>query len=160
MKSALHWIGCWLIAALLAFVVGSTLTTQIILGNVAALGPEVSLGIRLQATGHDLLGLSVSYLPLIAVGFLLGLPIAAGLGKWLPAQRLWLYVAAGAVAIVAIHLLIKAVLGLSGIAATRGLVGLLSQGLAGACGGYLFYRLRLRGRTTGVPAGTEASHEA
>ncbi len=159
MKSALHWIACWLVAALVAYLVASTLATQVILANVAALGPEVDFAVRLQATGHDLLGLAVSYLPLIALGFLLGLPIAAGLGKWLPAQRLWLYVSAGAVAIIAIHLLIKAVLGLSGIAATRGLLGLLSQGLAGACGGYLFYRLRLHGRPTNNTMGAEASNE-
>ncbi len=160
MKSALHWIGCWLVAALLAYLIASTLATQVILANVAALGPEVDLAVRLQATVHDLIGLSVSYLPLIAVGLLLGLPIAAGLGRWLPGQRLWLYMAAGAVAIMAIHLLIKALLGLSGIAATRGLLGLLSQGLAGACGGYLFYRLRLPGRPNTNTMGAETSNEA
>ncbi|MEP5763895.1 MAG: hypothetical protein ABJ308_04845 [Halieaceae bacterium] len=142
MKSVLQWIGSWLLAALLAFVIGSIFTTQFILANVAALGPQVDLAVRLSATGHDLLGLSVSYLPLIAVAFLLGLPIAAGLIKLWPGQRLLLYILAGAVAVMAIHLLMKALLGLSGIAATRTLAGLLSQGLAGACGGYLFYRLR------------------
>ena len=118
------------------------MATQIILANVAALGPEVDFAVRLQATGHDLLGLATSYLPLIAVGFLLGLPVAAGLAKLLPDQRMLLYIVAGAVAVIAIHLLIKAVLGLSAVAATRTLAGLLSQGLAGAVGGYLFYRLR------------------
>jgi hypothetical protein len=131
---------------MLAYVLGSIFATQFILAKVTALGPEVDLAMRLQATWHDLLGLLGSYLPLVAVAMLLGLAVAAGLGRLMPGQRLWLYVAAGAVAVVAIHLLIKAVLGLSGIAATRTLAGLLAQGLAGAVGGYLFYRLRVEGR--------------
>ncbi len=146
MRSALHWLGCWLLAALLAYVLGSVFATQFILANVAAMGPEVDLAVRLQATGHDLVGLASSYLLLVAVAMLLGLPVAAGLARLLPAQRLWLYIAAGAVAVMAIHVLIKAVLGLSGIAATRTLAGLLAQGVAGAVGGYLFYRLRVRGQ--------------
>jgi hypothetical protein len=141
-KSVLHWLASWILAALLAFLVGSIFATQFILANVTALGPEVDLTVRLHATTHDLLGLSSSYLPLIGIAFLLGLPIAGGLSKLWPEQRLLLYIAAGAVALLAIHLLMKALLGLSGIAATRSLAGLLSQGLAGGCGGYLFYRLR------------------
>ncbi|MDJ0877192.1 MAG: hypothetical protein QNI86_01205 [Halieaceae bacterium] len=136
-----------MLAALVAFALGSIVATQIILANVAALGPEVGFGVRLQATGHDLLGLSTSYLPLIAVGFLLGLPIAAGIARLLPSRRMLLYILAGAVAVIAIHLLIKALLGLSAIAATRTVAGLLSQGLAGAVGGYLFYRLRSKQQT-------------
>lgn len=144
MKSALHWLGCWLLAALLAYVLGSIIATQFILANVAELGPEVDMATRLSATGHDLVGLSSSYLLLIAVGMLLGLPVGAGLARLLPRLRPWLYVAAGAAAVITIHLLIKAVLGLSGIAATRTLAGLLAQGAAGAVGGYLFYLLRGR----------------
>ena len=141
MKSVLRWLGSWLLAALLAFAIGSTLATQFILANVAALGPEVDMAVRLQATGHDLVGLSGSYLPLVSIAFLLGLPIAAGLARFFPGQRQLLYIAAGAVAVMTIHLLIKAVLGLNGVAAVRTTAGLLSQGVAGACGGYLFCRL-------------------
>ncbi len=143
MKSALHWLGCWLLAAVLAYALGSIFATQIILAQVAAMGPEVDLATRLQATGHDLLGLANSYLLLVAVAMLLGLPVAAGLARLLPGQRLWLYMAAGAVALMTIHVLIKMALGLSGFAATRTIVGLLTQGVAGAAGGYLFYRLRV-----------------
>ena len=147
MKSALHWLGCWLLAVVIAFALGSITATQIILANVAALGPDVDFAVRLKATGHDLLGLSTSYLPLVAVGFLLGLPVAAGLAKLLPSRRMLLYIAAGAVAVIAIHLLIKMLLGISAVAATRTMVGLLAQGVAGAIGGYLFYHLRVRQQT-------------
>jgi len=41
----------------------------------------------------------------------------------------------------AMPVIMKLVLGLSGIAPTRTIVGLLAQGLAGGAGGYLFCRL-------------------
>lgn len=125
-----------------AFVLGSILATQFILGNVAAMGMDVSVGVRLEATLHDVLGLATSYLPLMAIAFLVALPVAAGLRRLLPTQALFLYVLAGAVAVVTLHLAMKAALGLSGIAATRTAAGLLSQGLAGALGGYLYYWIR------------------
>ena len=130
------------VAVLAAYMAGSILATQFILANVSAMGMDVTAGVRLDSTLHDLAGLSRSYLPIIAVALLIALLTASGLTRLLPNQRLFLYVLAGAVGIVAIHLIMKAVLGLSGIAATRTAAGLLCQGLAGALGGYVFYRLR------------------
>ncbi len=75
------------------------------------------------------------------VAFFIGLPVAAGLTKLMPSHRLILFMLAGFVAIVALHLIMKTVLGLSGIAATRTLIGLLAQGVAGAIGVYLYCRL-------------------
>jgi hypothetical protein len=128
-------------AVILTYVVASILSTQIILGNLKAMGVEVSGMVRLSTTFHDLVGLSSSYLLLILVAFVLGLPVAAGLTRLMPAYRPTLFALAGFVAVVALHLIMKAVLGLSGIAATRTLTGLLAQGLAGIAGGYLYYRL-------------------
>jgi len=128
-------------AVLLTYVLASLFSTQIILGNLQTLGVDVSTMVRLGTSFHDLVGLTSSYLVLILVAFVLGLPVAAGLTRLMPAHRLFLFVLAGFVAIVALHLIMKAVLGLSGIAATRTLFGLLSQGVAGAAGGYLYYRL-------------------
>ena len=128
-------------AVLVTYVLASILSTQIILASLQGLGVEVNGAVRLDTTFHDLMGLTSSYLPLILLAFLLGLPVAAGLSRWMPAHRLALFVLGGFVAIVALHLIMKAVLGLSGIAATRTMTGLLMQGVAGAAGGYLYYRL-------------------
>jgi hypothetical protein len=129
-------------AVLAAFVTASVLATQIILGNVAAMGMDVTLGVRLHATLHDIVGLSLTYLPLIAIAFLLALLVVGGLVRLLPGQRALLFALAGGAALVSLHVIMKAVLGISGIAATRSLAGLLSQGLAGAAGGYAFYAIR------------------
>lgn len=128
-------------AVLFTYVLASVLSTQIVLGSLQGMGVDVSGMIRLSTTFHDLLGLTSSYLLLIFVAFIVGLPVAAGLTKLMPSHRLALFVLAGFVAIVALHLIMKAVLGLSGIAATRTMAGLLSQGVAGAAGGYLYCRL-------------------
>jgi|AntAceMinimDraft_5_1070358.scaffolds.fasta_scaffold01051_10 hypothetical protein len=128
-------------AVLLAYVLASILFTQTILAAVQGMGLEVSAGMRLATTVDDLVGMSSSYLPLILVAFILGLPVAAGLTRLLPAHRALLFTLAGFVAIVALHSIMKAVLGVSGIAATRTLPGLLAQGLAGAVGGCCYHLL-------------------
>ena len=128
-------------AVLLTYVLASVFSTQLILGNLQSMGAEVGAMVRISTTFHDLVGLSSSYLVLILVAFAIGLPVAAGLTKLMPSHRLVLFVLAGFVAIVSLHLIMKAALGLSGIAATRTLVGLLAQGVAGAIGAYLYVHL-------------------
>ncbi len=125
-----------------AFLLGSVLATQFILGNVTDMGLDVSLGVRLDATLHDIGGLAATYLPLIAIAFIIALLVASGLLKVFPSRPQLLYVLAGGLALITLHLAMKAVLGLTGIAATRTVAGLLSQGLAGMLGGYMFYRIR------------------
>ncbi|HIG42249.1 MAG: hypothetical protein ABGY96_11355 [bacterium] len=138
---AIKVIGAYFAAVLVTFVLGSIFATQFILGNLQDMGMTVTFADRFSATLHDVGGLSVIYLPVIGISFLISLPVAAGIIKFVPNLRLVGYVLAGAVGLVTIHLVMKAVLGLTGIAATRTVMGLLSQGLAGAIGGYLFFRL-------------------
>ena len=128
-------------AVLLAYALASILATQSNLGNLQMLGMEVGPGVRAEATFHDLIGMASSYLLLILVAFVLGLPVAAGLTRLLPDQRALLYALAGFTAIVALHLIMKVVLGISGIAATRTTAGLIGQGAAGAVGGLCFHWL-------------------
>lgn len=135
-------------AVLVAYLLASIIFTQMILAIVQSFGLEVSLAQRLGATGHDILGMATSYLLLLLVAFLIALPVAAGLTRLLPSHRAALFTLAGFVAVVALHVILKAVLGLSGIAVTRTLAGLIGQGIAGAVGGYVYHRLSL------APAGS------
>lgn len=137
----LRAVKAFLPTVLVAYVLASVVATQIVLSQVASMGVAVSLADRGAATVHDLLGLATSYLPLVAVALVLALPAAAGLLRLVPTQRALLYPLAGFVALVSLHLIMKAVLGVSGIAATRTLPGLLSQGFAGAIGGLCFHAL-------------------
>jgi hypothetical protein len=84
------------------------------------------------------------YLPVIAVSYLISMPVAAFIIKYVPHRRMILYVLAGAAGLVAIHLILKLLLGVSGIASTRTIVGLLAQGIAGGVGGYLFHVVSMK----------------
>lgn len=122
-----------------AYLLGSVLATQVILAKVSSLGLPVTLRDRLHATGHDVLGMATSYLPLMLIAFLVAIPVAVYLGRLLPKREALLFTLAGVVAVIALHLTMKAVLGLNGVAAVREWHGLVLQGVAGGLGGYLFF---------------------
>ena len=129
-------------AVLTAYVIGSFASTQMVLNSVAALGMPVGFGTRASATLHDLLGMAPAYGAVIAVAFLIALPVAALAMRFVPGPRLFGYVLAGGVAITAVHLIMSAVLGMHPLPATRTATGLALQAAAGAAGGYVFARLR------------------
>lgn len=126
-------------AVLGAYLLGSVIATQVILARLQAMAIPVTLSDRLHASWHDIQGLATSYLPLMLLAFIVAMPVAVFLGNYLPRVRVLLYGLAGGAAVVAIHLLVKAVLGLNGLAAVRDLHGLLLQGAAGWFGGYLYF---------------------
>ena len=132
-------------AVIVAYVIGSLLATQVVLANLASMGVDISLATRLDASLHDLLGMSTSYLLLILVAFIIALPVAAGLSKWLGARALW-FTLAGFVALVMLHVIMRQVLGVWPIAAAREWPGLLMQGGAGAVGGFLYSYISRPGR--------------
>ncbi len=132
----------YLAATVLTFVLASALSTQMILSNVQSMGLDVSMGVRLTTTFQDLLGMTSSYLVLIAVAFIVALPVAAWLARLAPGGSPLLFALAGFVAIAALHLTLKMVLDIHPVAVTRTLPGLLGQCLAGAAGGWCYYLLR------------------
>ena len=128
----------YFLSVIVAYVLGSIFATQFVLDKLTDLGQQISLIDRVMVTAKDVIGLSGTYLPLIAIALALAFPIArflAGLGGL--ARSSW-FVFAGLAALIALHIIMKAVLGLTGIAATRTLAGLLSQGLAGAIAGAFY----------------------
>ena len=134
-------LGSYVAAVLIAYIFGALFISQ---GNIAAvtsLGFDVSMAQRLDAMAHDITNMTDIYLPLVAISLLLGLPVAFAIVRKNPHLRTLGYVLAGFMALLAMHVIMKAVLGLSGIAPTRSLWGLLAQGIAGGIGGYLFCRL-------------------
>ena len=140
----LRFLKAFFPAVLLAYLLASILVTQANLATVQSMGLEVGALARLDTTLKDLLGMASSYLILILVSFVIAIPSAAGLARFMPGRRTLLFTLAGFVAIVALHLILKAVLGVYGIAPTRTLAGLLSQGMAGAIGGYCYAFLSSR----------------
>lgn len=135
-------IVAYLLAVLATYVVAVILVSQFNIHRVIEMGYAITFAQRLEAGLHDLLGMVNIYLPVIALGMLIGLAFTGLLLLRFIRSPLVLYPLAGFAALIAIHLILQSVLGLTGIAPTRTLLGLLSQGFAGALGGYVFYRIR------------------
>lgn len=139
MKGLARYGAAFLAAVGAAYLLGSVLATQVILDGLTDHGVPVSLRDRLHATAHDLRGLATSYLPLLALAFLIALPVGEGLARLFARARLPLYLAAGAGAVITLHLVARAVLGVTALAAVRELPGLALQGLAGGLGAYVYF---------------------
>ena len=136
--------GSYLAAVISTYIVGVIFVSQGNIANVVAMGFQVTIAQRLDAVMHDLTHMTGIYLPVIAVSMLISLPVAAMIIKYAPHLRSIGYILAGVTALIAIHMIIKMVFGISGIAPTRTLIGLLAQGVAGGVGGYLFHRLSVQ----------------
>ena len=129
-------------AGLLAtYIVAAVASTQMILGEVAALGMPVSLDDRAAATLHDLAGMAMAFLPLIGASFLIALPAAALALRYVPMPRALGYALAGGAALWVLHLIMIGTFGMHPVPATRTALGLALQAGAGLVGGYVFARI-------------------
>jgi hypothetical protein len=137
-------VGSFLAAVIAAYVLGAIFVSQGNIASIVAMDFDVSVAQRFDAALHDVMNMTAIYLPVIAVSYLISMPVAAFIIKYVPHRRMILYVLAGAAGLVAIHLILKLLLGVSGIASTRTIVGLLAQGIAGGVGGYLFHVVSMK----------------
>jgi len=134
-------IGAFFVAVIGTYVLGIFFISQGNLANIAELGLTIEMADRFNAVIHDLTHMTTIYLPLVTVSSIIAFSVAAGIIRLTPGLRLVGYVSAGFVALIAMHVIIKMVVGLTGVAPTRTMAGLLAQGVAGAFGGYLFHTL-------------------
>ena len=130
-------------AIFISYVLGAIFVSQANVAAVVAMNFDVTALQRFDAAVHDVTNMTDIYLPVIAVSYLISMPVATLLIRHLPQLRMLLYVLAGASGLVAVHLIIKMTFGLSGIAPTRTLAGLMGQAIAGGVGGYLFHIISL-----------------
>lgn len=131
-------IAAYFPATLMAYLLGSTLSSIVIMMGLADMGMPVTAGDVFGAILFDWLGLLGSYLPLVAIALLIALPVAAQLYRRLGLPRTATYMLGGFIALVALHLIMEATLGLIGFAAVRTTFGLVLQGVAGAAAGSVF----------------------
>jgi len=137
-------VGSFIAAVIAAYILGAIFISQGNIASIVAMDFDISVAQRFDAALHDVAHMTNIYLPVIAVSYLIAMPVASLIIKYAPRQRMILYVLAGAVGLVTIHLTMKLLLGISGIAPTRTVVGLLAQAVAGGVGGYLFHLISLK----------------
>ncbi|MFP6807876.1 MAG: hypothetical protein VB957_11955 [Pseudomonadales bacterium] len=143
-NTIIRTIVSFFVAVIAAYILGAIFISQGNIASIIELGFEITTAHRLDAALHDVTHMTDIYLPVIAVSFLIAMPVATLIIKYVPNLRMIGYVLAGAVGLVAIHMIMKMLLGFSGIAATRTVVGLLAQAVAGGVGGYMFHLLSMK----------------
>ncbi len=131
-------LAAYLLAVIVAYILASITATQSVIARLAELGVEVNFANRLSMTLQDIAGMAGMFLPMIAAAFLVAFMVTALLCRWLGRRPVALYVLAGAVALIAIHLTLNLAVGITPVAIARTMAGLLIQGLAGAVGAYLY----------------------
>ena len=131
-------LGAYLLAIVVAYLLASITATQSVVARLGEMGIEVDLRERFGMTLHDIAGMAGMFLPMIAAGFLAAFLVTALLCRWLGKRPVALYVLAGAVALIAIHLTLKLAFGITPVAVARTMGGLFIQGLAGAVGGWFY----------------------
>jgi hypothetical protein len=126
-------------------IVGVALQTQNVIARLTYIGADVGIGQRLSMTVYDLMYLGSMYIVLVSIGtfvaYLLGLLVyrVAGFGRPI------VFAVAGAVAMLAMLLLMKqAFFGIHMIAGARDGLGIGLQMVAGAIGGLIFAQLTAR----------------
>lgn len=136
----LVYFGAFLVAVLATSVLASVSSTQFVLAGLSGIGVDVAVSERLAMTIADF-GILPTLTLAVTACFLIGFPVAALAASQTGAGRRTWFLVAGALALIAELLIMRATLGLMPVAGARTLAGLASQGLAGALGGWLFAAL-------------------
>ena len=141
MASFVKNVGAFVAAVLVTYSVAAIFATSSVMARLAEMGVSVSIAERLATHGEDLMGMFALFAPLLGIALLLGFLVTAIVARWQPTWRSFGYPLAGFAAVIVMHVLLKAALDITPIAAARTTGGLLMQGVAGALGGWAFYRL-------------------
>lgn len=132
----------FVLAVLIAGVLGSIFQTQINLAVMRDIGPPVSFGLRLDSTWHDLTRFAPIYIAIILVTFSVAFPVAEFLARKVPGHRMiWLVLGASIGLWVCFQIINYFAPMPTFIAATRTLGGTLLLLLAAAISA-VFYVLR------------------
>jgi len=136
----------WLAAVVVTTVLGIAASAQFVIAGLESVGLAVPLADRLSMTASDIAGMAPLYGVIIAVGLAIAFTIAGFVAMLAPSLRWFVYVVAGAGAMLAVLVLVEALLGLQGVAGARmnefGLWGYAAQKAAGAVGGLVYALVR------------------
>lgn len=128
-------------AVVATYVIGAAAAAQHVIGRFEGMsGSSIALGERLSWTATDVLGMaSPPIYPLaIAVMLLIAFALAGFIVRRVGGLRTSGFVLAGALGMIGLHLILGSLLEMNPIAASRDVVGLLGQGIAGAIGGLAY----------------------
>jgi len=140
MSSFIRILVGWITAALTTSIIGSIFSTQSVIASLQSIDVEVPIATRLSMTVNDL-GILPALGPITAICFIVGFSVAALCIRFIGGNRTVWHIVAGATALMATLLVMKAIFLITPIAGTRGVIGFLSFGLAGAVGGWVYAKI-------------------
>lgn len=146
----LRFFAAWLAGTVVAYAVGSISQSICVMRELSSAGAELTTDISLQVILHDLRHLAfggkyVWYGANLAIGFLIALPCAMLVARFLKMPVELVASVAGAAAIVTMIMIVNFNSPSTIFAGTRGWDGMFAQVIAGAIGGAVFSAcLRLR----------------
>ncbi len=137
-----------ILAAAATAILATIMQTQRVISALKDAGGTVSGSERISMTLYDAQHLGSLYFVFIFIALLVALTVAAFIARRKAGIAKYIYMGAGFVAMfVMLFLMKKAFFDVHIIAGARDGLGLILQGLAGAIGGYVFWRLRRPGLT-------------
>ena len=134
-------LAIYLAAVATAYLLASITATQSVIYSLRGLGVEISIGERASMTLQDIGGMAGMFLPMVAFGLLIAFMATALICRYWSQWRLPLYITAGAIALLCIHLALNLAFEITPVAIARTPAGLLVQSIAGAAGGFIYVYL-------------------
>lgn len=129
----------FILAVLLAGMLGSIFQTQVNLADMRDIGPPISFTQRVANTWHDLIHFAPLYLFIVLPSFLISFFLAEWLARKVPGHRMFWLVVAAVVGLAVSFQVVDAFAPMPTlIAATRGLSGTLMMLLAAAIGALMY----------------------
>lgn len=135
-------LSAWLMAVLTATLLGSIVQTQFNLLSLVNLDVAIPLGTWLLTTVQDISSFGVLYAILVGIALAIGFSVAALLTRHFSVSRQFMFVLAGAVAVLVLLATLNAALPMTPVAATRNSLALVLMALAGAPAGWVYNRIR------------------
>ncbi len=132
-----------LAASLATTLLASIISSQRVANALGSIGAKTSFSDRLSMTIYDAQHFGSIYGIFIFIALLIALTTALLIGRKKTSLQLPLFMGAGFTAMLVMLLIMKQVFfGVPIVGGARDLLGFLLQGLTGALGGWVFYKLR------------------
>jgi hypothetical protein len=126
----------FIMAVVDAAILTSIVSTQLVLADVKYFGLDVTMGDRVNATIHDLLGVGPALLMLIGLSFLVAFVIARYAHRHIGGNRALWFSAAGFLSMPSALLLLKMAMGGTLLASARTSLGMFLVACCCMAGGY------------------------
>ena len=140
MRRFLTLASAFLVSAAVTATLGSIFSSQFVIAGLQAINVDIPLSTRLSMTAADLRILT-ALLPAVLACFLIAFLVAGLCAARLGGNRSAWFTLAGATSLVVELMIMQSVFGVMPVSGARSMAGLLTQGVAGAVGGYLVAQL-------------------